>query len=478
MKNIKTIIKLSLILLLCGVSIKTQAQYKIKLEVKGSKTDTLLLGYYYLGNTYAIDTSLNNKGKFEFKNKTKKLEDGIYFFTDNKGKICEFIIQGNANLTFTTDDNDWSNNMNVNDKQEKVYFDYLKQSNFYTNDFKKLREEKNKITNDEYLKRVEILKQKADSVKNNFIKNNPNHLLTKVLMCSKPIDEVEIKPIYKEDGTVDSLKMKIERFNYYKRHYFDNIDLSCGGLLRTPKSVFANNYNTFWDNLMKYEKVDTIIYYANNIIEKAKNNSLMYRYLINDITNRYLQDGVMGHDAVYVSMIDKYFKSGIATWMSPSDVEMNVKRADKWRNLLVGKQIPDLACPLIDTTTAWHHLDELKTKYKVLIFWSIECGHCTTEMPKMATFYNKNKDKYNMEIFAVHTEGDIKQRDDFVKKYNMNWINVNGLYANYDWRTYFDIEKTPIIYILDNNNKILAKNISAENIEQVMDILEKGGFIL
>ncbi|MEE0899905.1 MAG: hypothetical protein UIM25_03330, partial [Bacteroidales bacterium] len=53
-------------------------------------------------------------------------------------------------------------------------------------------------------------------------------------------------------------------------------------------------------------------------------------------------------------------------------------------------------------------------------------------------------------------------------------VNVNGLVANYDWRDYFDVIKTPIIYILDRNNVIVAKNIQADNIAKIMELLDSG----
>ena len=85
---------------------------------------------------------------------------------------------------------------------------------------------------------------------------------------------------------------------------------------------------------------------------------------------------------------------------------------------------------------------------------------------------------YDLEVFAVHTDGKLQERDEFLTKYGIDWINVNGLFANYDWRSYFDIDKTPVIYILNADDEILAKNVSHGNLKQVMDILEKGGFNL
>ena len=56
----------------------------------------------------------------------------------------------------------------------------------------------------------------------------------------------------------------------------------------------------------------------------------------------------------------------------------------------------------------------------------------------------------------------------------MNWINVNGLVANFDWSDYFDIFKTPVILILNKDNVIVSKNVQADNMEAIMELLKKG----
>ncbi|MCQ2326495.1 MAG: AhpC/TSA family protein [Bacteroidales bacterium] len=450
-----------------------RAQYDIKLEISNTKDDTIYLGYYWLGGTYAMDSAANNKGKFHFKSKDRSLDQGIYFFSNKTGKFCEFIVSDSHNMSFKTDDSDWAKNLTVKgSKDETIYLDYIKKSNELTAQFKELS--KANYSKEVYSEKLLVLKTQNDSLKEDFIKRNPKHFLCKVLNTSIPINFPDFEKTYKEDGSIDSVALNQVGWNYYKKHYFDNMDLSCAGLLRTPKEIFSKPFDNFWGNMMKYEKADTIIYYADSLIQKTNACYEIKKFFINEVTRRYLQDNVMGHDRIYVHMIDTYFKTGAVDWMHASDIDMNITRADKWRNILVGQYVPDLACPELDEHTTWHSLSQMKGKYKVLVFWSIECGHCVKEIPKLAEWYNENKAKYNVEIFGVHTEGDISLLKDFASEHNISWTNVNGMYANYDWHAYFDIEKTPIIYILDTDNKILAKNISSEKIGMILDILEKG----
>jgi hypothetical protein len=96
------------------------------------------------------------------------------------------------------------------------------------------------------------------------------------------------------------------------------------------------------------------------------------------------------------------------------------------------------------------------------------------EVPKYLKFYNEKKDIYSVEIYAINTESDLEAWKKFINDKGLNWINLNGLVANYDWREYFDIEKTPIMFVLDKNNTIVAKNVPADNIEQIIKAIKEG----
>ncbi len=451
----------------------SKAQYEIKLEIENCKDSSLILGHYYLGKTYALDTAYNKKGKFVFKSKDKHLESGIYFFSTMKGKFCEFMVDGEQKFSLKTKDSDWTYNMRAKgSKTAEIYFQYMQANKELNEGVAQLNKEKASISEEEFASRQKALQLYGDSLKNEFIQKNPDHLLSKVLTATKPVRVPEMAVPMKEDGSADSARWSNERWTYYKRHFFDNIDLSCSGLLRTPEPVFNRSYEYFWKEVMKYEPLDSVLFYADYIISLSKGSKGMNRFLIHNITERFLQSPVMGHDLVYVEMIKRYYKSGIADWLSPSAIETEVLRAEKWENLLIGKTVPNLSCP--DTNELWHSLYGLDKKYKVLIFWSPDCGHCTTEIPKLYDFYTKNKQTYDLEVMAVNTESDTTHWRQFIAEKELDWINVNGLVANFDWRDYFDVVKTPVVFILNRQNQIVAKNISSDNLERLMELIDSG----
>ena len=464
---------ISLLFLVCNTY--SFAQYDIKIEISDSKDTAIILGYYYLDKTYALDTAWNKNNTFTFKDKTKKLETGIYFFSDLKGRFVEMMIQGEDKVRLKTKDEDWNKFMQVksSSKEMKAYFDYMKFSDEIGKKFQEISKQNlDKEARDKELKKLSKIN---DSIKLAFIEQYPNYLLSKVFNATKQITIPEFEVPKKEDGTPDSLKWNTERWYYYKNHYFDNIDLTSTGLLRTPKMVFYETYNRYWNDVMKYERTDSIIHYAHKVISMAQNSKGMKRFLIHNITERYLQSPYMGHDKIYVELIKAYYETGIADWVSPSDIEKNVERAHKWENILIGKQVPDLAC--MDSASVWHNLNSCNKDYKILLFWSPGCGHCSVEIPKYDKFYKEKKNAYSFEVFAINTESDLEAWKKFIQDKDLQWINLNGLVANYDWREYFDIEKTPIMFILDKNNTIVAKNVPADNIENIFKALKDGRII-
>ncbi|MBP1645378.1 MAG: hypothetical protein H6Q16_953 [Bacteroidetes bacterium] len=450
-----------------------KAQYSINIDVKGNKDSILILGYYYLDNTYAIDTAVNKKGKFSFEKKDKTLDPGIYFVSNTNGKYIEFIIDKEQKFSLSTLEEDWMKNMTVSkSKDNEIYYDYIRSTTKLSVEANELGKKKKELGEENFNKQIAQINEKNDSIKNVFMKTYPNHLLSKVLEATQYVEIPKFDNIYKKDGSVDSSAMQNQKYNYYIHHYFDNFDFQCDGLLRTPKAVFHQTYNYYWNEMMKYQTKDSIFNLAVYWIEKARGSKLMFKYMVHDITERYLKSPYMGHDEIYINMINRYYASGDATWMPPSAIDKEVARARKWENSMLLKTVPDLACP--DTNGNVHNLYSLNSKYKILIFWAYDCGHCQTEIPKVFTFYKNFKDVYNVEVMAVNSGTDVQLWKNKVKSLNLEWLNVNGLVANYDWHDYFDVESTPLILILDKDNRIIGKKVPASNIENYIKLYDEG----
>ena len=68
------------------------------------------------------------------------------------------------------------------------------------------------------------------------------------------------------------------------------------------------------------------------------------------------------------------------------------------------------------------------------------CGHCKKETPKLVDFYNKYKDTFNLQVFAVCTDSSFNEMKKAIKTYNMyDFINVNGIYTCLLYTSYLKV---------------------------------------
>ncbi|MFL5753470.1 MAG: TlpA family protein disulfide reductase, partial [Bacteroidia bacterium] len=119
-------------------------------------------------------------------------------------------------------------------------------------------------------------------------------------------------------------------------------------------------------------------------------------------------------------------------------------------------------------------LSKVKADYTVLLFWDVDCGHCKKEVPIILDTYHKlKKEGMSIEVYAVYTQHEYDKWKKFIIENKLDWINVaDGVHLN-NLKKKFDIFSTPVIYMLDKNKTIKAKRIGAEQIEDVIRIMEK-----
>jgi len=176
----------------------------------------------------------------------------------------------------------------------------------------------------------------------------------------------------------------------------------------------------------------------------------------------------MGMDAVYVDLAEKYYLSGEATWADSSFLASLEDRVSKIKPNLIGKTGKDL---IMETSAGeWVSLHEIDAKYTVLYFWEPNCGHCKEATPALYDIYRKYKEK-GLEVFAVYTQDNDEEWLNYLNKNGFDWINVHDSTQNTYFRFYYDIYSTPVVYLLDEEKVIVAKRISVESLDKMLETL-------
>lgn len=442
--------------------------YRFTLFIYGNTDSVMYLGNYYAGGTYAFDTArISPKGMFVFENKEKVLKPGLYFFVNPAGIYVEFAVYGNEKLDFhfDTEEPGWQRNMNVKgSKENKLLFDFHKATRAIYSTIDSAQAAMTDSAAFAAFRRHQLMRM--DSLNYAYIDTYPNSLLVLMMNATRDPDV----PVTDKDGKKLSDN---ERWQYMMEHYFDYTRLDDDALIRTPLKIFKERLDRYLDVFLKNAPPDIIIKYIDPIIDRAKPSKENFRYLIHTLAEKYLQSNIMSYDEIYVHLVKRYIEPGLCDWMSPSTVDMNVKRADTWEKLLIGKKAPQLI--MKDTKGQWHDLYSIPNKYTLLVFWSPTCGHCKTVIPDLYKRYAKYKDQCDIGTYAILSEPDEPTRPkwhEFIKANNLEWLNIDGGEANIDWHEVYDIETTPQIYLLDKDKKILAKRLNADSFEEVIKIIE------
>jgi len=69
-----------------------------------------------------------------------------------------------------------------------------------------------------------------------------------------------------------------------------------------------------------------------------------------------------------------------------------------------------------------------------------------------------------MEVFAVYLEHDKKVWTDYIASKKLDWINVYDPTGQEMVEEKYDIYAMPMIYVLDRDKRVIARDVSAERL--------------
>ncbi|MEI6899136.1 MAG: thioredoxin-like domain-containing protein [Bacteroidota bacterium] len=436
--------------------------YLIKFRVKGIHDTTCLLANYYGNGTYVKDTiKVDANGRMVYK-AGDDLPKGIYLLVVNDKTYFEFIVNKDKKFSMETDPKDFYGSMVIKDSPENsLFYDYLKYNRDQYDGIMKLdklnaKMKENKDSSKLLTTQIDSLNTGIIKYKLDLVKKYPDSFVAIFINAMKEPEIPEIPTL--SNGRKDSTFA----YHYYKNHFWDGTDFTDDRLLRTP--IFHNKLKKYFDKVV-IQYPDSLIREVDRMIEKTRPNAEMFKYMVWFTTNHYETSEIMGFDKIFVHIIDTYYITGQATWMNKTVLENIIKKSNKIKPLLLGEKAPNMI--MQDTNLQLVSMHNIDSEFLILLFWDPECGHCEQEMPKIKEFYDENKSKIGLEIFAVCSDTSLVKWKNSVKKKKMNWINVDGprsLTGNY--HDQYDISTTPVIFILNRKKEIIAKQLRTDQFSQ------------
>ncbi len=489
--------------------------YNIEVKIKNAKNQDVILGHHFNEQLIPDDTiKLDNRGVGTFKGK-KAFPGGMYFVFLPNQKMFDFILDKDQDFSVTADTFNFTETVSFKNSVENVFFseyhrmvtgvqekqnELLKKRESFKGDENKIQEINIEITN---------IVEGMNTYHNKFISENKNLFFAKFLKATR------------RPEVPKSITDKKEQYYWFRHHYFDNMDVSDARFLRTP--IFKNTIETYLDKVLM-QHPDTLIPEVDMLIEKSRSNDELFRFMLVYLFNKYASSQIMTAENVFVHIAEKYYIKE-AEWSNPEFIEDLKIKVSHRKKCLIGNQAYNINYSLAPVDTLkinsllikneeykakalqiekseadsiikynlkvnllteyfrlfeeTANLKDFKAKYTILWFWTPSCSHCRKETPLFyKTYIEKEFKEKGVEIISIYMQKDITdwkryakdEKDwlEFIKKHELyKWTNCWNPFDRF--RVNFDVRSTPVLYLLDQNKKIIAKKITYE---QAFDMIE------
>jgi len=234
--------------------------------------------------------------------------------------------------------------------------------------------------------------------------------------------------INKKDAFINTVISSLKRHGM--DDYWVDFPLYDARVLTYP--LIDNKLNSYFDNL--YADADRIIAEMDTLIAKTGDCVEVRDYLLWFFYRKYYNPVYMNLDDVYIHLVDEYFLKLELENVSESVINVMADRARNLSHLKIGAKIPNIG-----------NLYTIESPYTALIFYDKTCKKCAQEGRILEDIRTRHPE---MVIFPVEIHStDMK-----------HLLEI------------YDIQTTPLIYVLDKHKKIIAKRINAEKVEQVLNM--------
>ena len=445
--------------------------YEISVSISGLKDSTIYLAYHLGDKQYVMDTvALDSRGNGIFTGK-EVLPQGIYMIVLPGRRYFEILMTENQNFSVSCLYHDFFNTLkfsrsDINSafvEYQKTWVSLQQQASAIA---KRIQSNKGDSDSLKLLTPVQKLHESAmKSYLNTVIEKNGTNLLSVLVRSMLPLEVPEFT-LQAGTNNPDSVRWLL-RYNYNKDHFFDNINLTDERLLRTP--ILQARLDAFFKNVV-IQSPDSINREIDKLIRKCQGNQKVFQFISVYLFNHFRESEIMGHDAVMVKIADDIYLSGKADWVTKEFRDDLRKQVDLLRNNLIGMKAQNL---IMDSYKGiFVDLYDIEKEFTILYFWEPDCGHCKEATPKLKAYYDKVKND-GIEVFTVCTTKDKQAWTKYIEDNRLTWINGWDPDRTSQFDFYYNVQSTPMIYILDRNKKIIAKKLAVEDIPSFIDNYRK-----
>ena len=234
--------------------------------------------------------------------------------------------------------------------------------------------------------------------------------------------------VWRKDALINLVINSMQKHDF--EHFWDGFALDDARILTFP--MIDNKLDFYFEHLpINSETINAEI---DKLIAKTGDCVEVRDYLIWYFYKKYYNPKYMNIDDIYIHIVDEYFMKLKMENVSESMLEMMSARARHLENLKLGAKLPNIG-----------NMHSIEAEYITVFFYDKTCQKCVQEGKILEEIQKRHPE---MAIFPVE----------------INTTNTKNLLSLYD------IQTTPMIYVLDNQKKIIAKRIKAADVERVLNM--------
>ena len=220
-------------------------------------------------------------------------------------------------------------------------------------------------------------------------------------------------------------------------HFWDGIEAFDGPTDENP--ILASQLDFYFDKLVS-PLPDSITLEISRLIERTNDNTDLRDFILWHLLDKYQHPEYMSQDQVFVWLYDQYFSQLEIKGLNEPNLALIHDKAERLRRLALFNIAPDIK--LNDSID----LQSIENEYTIILFYDHDCDVCQLELQDLDS------------VCALHPEITTLKID-----LNSDAKGLDELYDAYD------IETTPLLYVLDRDKRIIAKKTRARQIGLVIE---------
>ena len=218
-------------------------------------------------------------------------------------------------------------------------------------------------------------------------------------------------------------------------HFWDGIEDFDGPTDENP--ILAAQIDFYFDKMVA-PLPDSITLEISRLVQRASFNTDLRDFILWHLLEKYRHPEYMTQDQGFVYLYYRYFSHLEIKDLNVANLAMIREKAERLRRLALFQSAPDINLRDLN-------LQSVESDFTVLFFFDHDCDVCKLERQDLDSVVEQHPE---IKVLAIDM--------------NTDDARVDELYDLYD------IETTPLIYVLDRDKRIIAKRIRAKQIPLVV----------